>query len=205
MTTETDDLKGELESNIEGSSKDRSEAQVEGQAETPLEGEIESQAESQPASPDLQAELDAARDQVLRTQAEMQNLRRRAERDVENAHKYALDKFVNELLPVVDNLERATDSIDHENAAFKAVGEGVELTLKSLLDALTRNKVEQLNPVQQAFDPELHQAVTMSPHPDLPANTVIEVFQKGYSLNGRLVRPAMVVVSKGGSDGESAN
>lgn len=160
-------------------------------------GENAGVSESESGVEDLQAELDKARDQVLRAQADMQNLRRRAERDVENAHKYALEKFVNELLPVVDNLERATESIDHDNDAFKAVGEGVELTLKSFIDVLARNKVEQHNPLNEAFDPDLHEAVTMTPHPDLPANTVIDVLQKGYTLSGRLVRPAMVVVSKG--------
>lgn len=138
-----------------------------------------------------------AKDQVLRVQAEMQNLRRRVDRDIENAHKFALDKFVAELLPVVDNLERALATIDASDDTQRAIGEGIELTLKSFQDVLVRNKVEQVDPVGQGFDPEFHQAMAIVPHPELAANTVIEVFQKGYLLNGRLVRPAMVVVSRG--------
>jgi len=144
----------------------------------------------------LQLGCATAKDQVLRVQAEMQNLRRRAERDVENAHKYALDKFAPALLPVVDNLERALAAIDSEDAAQKSVAEGIELTLKTFVEVLTRYKVEVVDPGGQPFDAELHQAVSAVPNPDLEPNTVIDVFQKGYTLNGRLLRPAMVVVSK---------
>lgn len=144
----------------------------------------------------LQQQVAAAKDQVLRVQAEMQNLRRRAERDVENAHKYALDKFAPALLPVVDNLERALAAIDSEDAAQKSVAEGIELTLKTFVEVLTRHKVEVVDPVGQPFDAELHQAVSAVPNLDLEPNTVMDVFQKGYTLNGRLLRPAMVVVAK---------
>ncbi len=145
----------------------------------------------------LREAVSQAKDQVLRVQAEMQNLRRRVDRDIENAHKFALDKFVAELLPVVDNLERALATIDASDDTQRAIGEGIELTLKSFHDVLVRNKVEQVDPVGRGFDPEFHQAMAIVPHPELAANTVIEVFQKGYLLNGRLVRPAMVVVSSG--------
>lgn len=137
-----------------------------------------------------------ANDQVLRIQAEMQNVRRRAERDVENAHKYALDKFTADLLPVVDNLERALGTINADDETQKAVATGVELTLKSFLDVLARFNIEVVDPAGQPFDADLHQAVSMVPNPNSEPNTVIDVFQKGYTLNGRLVRPAMVVVSK---------
>ena len=151
---------------------------------------------------ELQQALDSARDQGLRTAAEMQNLRRRAERDVETAHKYALEKFVAALLPVVDNLERALAAIDRDNEVVRPLGEGVELTHKSLLDVLRQHGVQIVDPAAQSFDPALHQAVAMVPHPELPANQVVEVLQKGYTLNERLVRPAMVVVSQGaGSQG----
>ena len=168
-----------------------------------LEGESIEQGDGgkQAGPAGLQEELQQAKDQTLRVQAEMQNLRRRVDRDIENAHKYALENFLSELLPVVDNLERSLttldSALDENDDAQKAVSEGIELTLKSFLDVLTRNKVEQVDPGNQSFDPEFHQAMTMVPHPEVPANTVIEVFQKGYLLNGRLVRPAMVVVSKG--------
>ncbi|TQV74521.1 nucleotide exchange factor GrpE [Exilibacterium tricleocarpae] len=144
----------------------------------------------------LQDQATAAGEQVLRAQAEAQNARRRAEQDVERAHKYALEKFVGDLLPVVDNLERAIAAIDATNDDFKAVGEGVELTLKSLVDALKRHSVEVVDPEGEPFDPQLHQAMTMVENPDVEPNTIIDVFQKGYTLNQRLVRPAMVVVSK---------
>lgn len=138
----------------------------------------------------LQQDLAQAREDVLRAQAEMQNLRRRTERDVENAHKFALEKFVKELLPVVDNLERALAAHDGEPL------EGVELTLKGLIEVLKRFSVETVDPAGEPFDPELHQAMSMVPNPDMENNTVLEVFQKGYTLSGRLVRPAMVVVVK---------
>ena len=137
-----------------------------------------------------------ANDQVLRIQAEMQNVRRRAERDIENAHKYALDKFTADLLPVVDNLERALGTINADDEAQKAVATGVELTLKSFLDVLARFNIAVVDPAGQPFDADLHQAVSMVPNPNSEPNTVIDVFQKGYTLNGRLVRPAMVVGSK---------
>jgi molecular chaperone GrpE len=144
----------------------------------------------------LQEQISNANDQVLRIQAEMQNMRRRAERDVENAHKFALDRFTADLLPVVDNLERALGTIEDSDKAQQAVFTGLELTLKSFFDVFTRFKIEAIDPAGQPFDADLHQAVSMVPNPDVEPNTVIEVFQKGYTLNGRLVRPAMVVVSK---------
>ena len=144
----------------------------------------------------LQQQVAEANDQVLRVQAEMQNVRRRVERDVENAHKYALDKFSADLLPVVDNLERALSAISADDESQKAVAEGIELTLKSFVDVLARFKIEPIDPAGQPFDANLHQAVSMVPNPDLEPNTVMDVFQKGYTLNGRLIRPAMVIVSK---------
>ncbi|MFZ5654469.1 MAG: nucleotide exchange factor GrpE [Pseudomonadota bacterium] len=152
----------------------------------------------------LQQELAAAREQELRALAEGQNLRRRAEREVEAAHKFALEKFVAALLPVVDNLERALAAIDRDDPKSRALGEGVELTHKALLDALRQHQVEVIDPSGASFDPELHQAVATVPHPELPANRVVEVLQPGYTLNRRLVRPAMVVVSQGVPAGAEA-
>ena len=146
---------------------------------------------------ELQDQVNKANDQVLRIQAEMQNVRRRAERDVGNAHKFALEKFTSELLPVVDNLERAIGTINVEDESQKAVATGLELTLKTFVEVLGKFKIEAVDPNGQPFDAELHQAVSMVPNPELEPNTVMDVFQKGYTLNGRLVRPAMVVVSKG--------
>jgi molecular chaperone GrpE len=170
--------------------------QVNAEIEAELLDEIEASEEQQPVSEQLLEQIASAKDQVLRVQAEMQNVRRRAERDVENAHKYALDKFTADLLPVVDNLERALAAIDAEDEAQKGVFEGLELTLKSFMEVLSRHKIEAIDPAGQPFDADLHQAVSMVPNPDLEPNTVMDVFQKGYTLNGRLVRPAMVVVSQ---------
>ena len=170
--------------------------QVNAEIEAELLDEIESSEEQQPVSEQLLEQVASAKDQVLRVQAEMQNVRRRAERDVENARKYALDKFTADLLPVVDNLERALATIDSSDEAQKGVSEGLELTLKSFMEVLARHKIEAIDPAGQPFDADLHQAVSMVPNPDLEANTVMDVFQKGYTLNGRLVRPAMVVVSQ---------
>jgi molecular chaperone GrpE len=173
--------------------------EVNAEIEAELMDEMDSQTEEEQQSEtdQLRAQAAVANDQVLRVQAEMQNVRRRAERDVENAHKYALDKFAADLLPVVDNLERALSAIDSADEGQKPVAEGIELTLKSFLDVLVRFKIEAIDPAGQPFDADLHQAVSMVPNPDLEHNTVMDVFQKGYTLNGRLVRPAMVVVSQG--------
>ena len=143
----------------------------------------------------LEADLMEAKDESLRNQAEMQNILRRSERDVQNAHKYALDKFVAELLPVVDNLERALQSIDQDKEDLKSLAEGVVLTLKSFQDVLARYKVLPIDPKGEVFDPELHQAMSILEMPGAAPNTVVDVFQKGYTLNDRLVRPAMVVVA----------
>ena len=147
---------------------------------------------------ELQAQLKDARDQVLRAQAEMQNVRRRAELDVEKAHKFALEKFVKELLPVVDSLEKAVESTAGQagDEALASIREGVEMTLGLFVNGLQKFKVAQLNPVGEPFDPQVHEAMSMVPAPGAEPNSVVAVVQKGYTLNERLVRPAMVVVAK---------
>jgi molecular chaperone GrpE len=145
----------------------------------------------------LQQELEAAREASLRAQAEAQNARRRAEQDVEKARKYALERFAGALLPVVDNLERALESTADGGEDIKAIADGVDLTLKSLLDALKKFNIEQVDPAAgEPFDPQMHQAMSMIENPDVEPNSVLHIMQKGYSLNGRLIRPAMVMVSK---------
>lgn len=165
--------------------------------ETVTDAEIEAELldDSDSEIEGLQEQLNTANDQLLRLQAEMQNIRRRAERDVESAHKYGLEKFATQLLPVVDNLERALDAIDTDSDSQKAVSEGVDLTLKNFLDVLVQFNIEPVDPGGEPFDADFHQAVSMVANPDVEPNTVLEVFQKGYRLNGRLIRPAMVVVS----------
>lgn len=171
------------------------------QVEEAIAGELIDDVESDESS-DLRAvdeQITALKEDILRAQAETQNARRRAEQDVEKARKFALEKFVAELLPVADNLERAIAAGNSEDEGQKAVLEGVALTHKSLLDTLKKFKVEAVDPFGEPFDPQLHQAMSMVPNPDVEPNTVLTVFQKGYTLNGRLVRPAMVVVSSAAS------
>ena len=135
-------------------------------------------------------------DSVIRAKAEMENVRRRATQDVEKAHKFALDKFAEGLLPVIDSMELAISHADKEDEALKPMIEGVELTLKSMLTTIEKFGLKPIDPKDQAFDPEKHQAMSMQAVEGVPANQVIAVMQKGYELNGRLIRPAMVMVSK---------
>lgn len=143
-----------------------------------------------------QSTVSDQKDSVIRAKAEVDNVRRRAAQDVEKARKFALEKFAAELLPVVDNLERAIASVNTEDDTQKAIAEGVELTLQSMLSALAKFGVNAVDPQDQPFNPELHQAMSMQEVEGVEPNTVIAVMQKGYELNGRLVRPAMVMVSK---------
>ncbi|PKH21879.1 nucleotide exchange factor GrpE [Enterobacterales bacterium CwR94] len=149
---------------------------------------------------ELEAELavskSGVRDAQLRAQAEIENIRRRTELDVEKAHKFALEKFSNELLPVIDSLERAIELADKENEALKPMLEGIELTLKSLIDAVRKFGVEVVGDTHVPFNPELHQAMSMMESDEMAPNHVLMVMQRGYTLNGRLLRPAMVAVSK---------
>jgi molecular chaperone GrpE len=132
---------------------------------------------------------------ALRALAELENVKRRAEADVTSAHKYALEKFINGMLPVIDSLEQAMiQNVEHESA--KPLREGIELTLKMFADTLGRFGVEQLDPVGEPFDAEKHEAMSMQPNAEVDSGTVLLVYQKGYVLNGRLVRPARVVVSQ---------
>lgn len=166
---------------------------------------IETEASAEPAAAgiaDTEMQLAAAqqeiadlKEQVLRIQAEMQNVRRRAELDVEKAHKFGLEKFANEMVAVVDNLERGLAAAPEEEAT-KAIREGIEMTLSGFLSALAKFNVDVVDPVGHPFNPEHHQAMTMIESADAEPNSVLAVMQKGYLMNGRLLRPAMVVVSK---------
>jgi molecular chaperone GrpE len=157
--------------------------------------------EEQQASPEaqieeLQQQLAETKDNALRTLADAQNIKRRAEKDIDNARKFALEKFAADLLAVADNLERAVDINDKDHELLKPLVEGVELTQKSLVDVLAKHNVVQLDPVGEPFDPQFHQAMSMVENPDVEPNTVTLVMQKGYTINERLLRPAMVMVSK---------
>lgn len=135
-------------------------------------------------------------DKAMRTLAEMENLKRRTQKDLENAHKYGLEKFSKELLAVIDSLELGIQASTSDEPEVVSLREGSELTIKQFESVFAKFNIEAINPQDQPFNPELHQAMTMQASADVPANTVLNVFQKGYSLNGRLIRPAMVVVSQ---------
>ena len=136
------------------------------------------------------------RESVLRIKAEMENLRRRTEQDVEKAHKFALEKFVNELLPVIDSLDRALEVADKANPDNAAMIEGIELTLKSMLDVVRKFGVEVIADTNVPLDPNVHQAIAMVESEEVEAGKVLGVMQKGYTLNGRTIRAAMVTVAK---------
>ncbi|MBU2925617.1 nucleotide exchange factor GrpE [Colwellia sp. 4_MG-2023] len=143
-----------------------------------------------------QAKVTDQKDSVIRAKAEVDNIRRRSAQDVDKAKKFALEKFAGEMLVTVDNLERALQNIDKEDDSKAAVIEGVELTLQGLISSLEKFGIKSVDPQDQPFNPELHQAMSMQEVPGVAPNTVIAVMQKGYELNGRLIRPAMVMVSK---------
>lgn len=156
---------------------------------------------------DLQGRLAAAEaraqenwDQLLRARAEQENLRRRTERELENAHKYALERFAQELLPVRDSLEMGLAAAGVEAAQSEKLREGTELTLKMLVNAMEKFGIKEINPLNEPFNPDLHQAMAMQESAKAAPNTVITVMQKGYLLNDRLIRPAMVMVAKGANE-----
>ena len=164
-------------------------------------GGMESAATMEPA--ELHALLEDARgkadehwDQCLRLQADMDNLRKRAERDVANAHKFALERFAAELLPVRDSLEMGLAAFAAEGADPEKLREGVELTLQMLTSAMGKYEIREVNPQDERFNPDFHQAMSLQERDDVEPNTVVTVVQKGYLLNERLLRPAMVIVSK---------
>jgi len=143
----------------------------------------------------LQEQSKVSLDKVVRAQAEMENLRKRAARDVENAHKYALEKFINELLPIMDSLELGLSaSVKAKN--LDDLCKGMELTLEMFNTVMEKFGITMIEPKGEKFNPELHDAVSMQETDDSNSGIIIEVMQKGYTLNGRLIRPAMVVVAK---------
>ncbi len=151
----------------------------------------------------LMKENEELKDRALRVAADMENLRRRTTRDVQDARAYAVANFARDMLSVSDNLRRALDAIPAEaktsgDAGFTALIEGVELTERAMLSTLERHGVKKLAPEGEKFDPNFHQAMFEVPNPDIPGNTVVQVVQPGYSIGERVLRPAMVGVSKGG-------
>ncbi|HJN95270.1 MAG: nucleotide exchange factor GrpE [Gammaproteobacteria bacterium] len=163
---------------------------TESDGELSLEAALEKLAEAEEAA-------HQAKDDLLRVKAEMQNLRRRTEQDIEKAHKYGQERFSSELLAVMDNLERSLEAASkHEDEAVKAIYEGVDLTLKSFTDCFSKFQIVAVDPMGEPFDPQQHQAMSIQENPEVEPNTVVAVMQKGYTLHGRVIRPAMVMVSK---------
>jgi molecular chaperone GrpE len=175
-------------------------AQSGGEAAAPPEEKTEGP--GAPSPEELARELEEAQrkagenwDKLVRAKAELENLRKRHERELENARKFAIERFVAELLPVRDSLELGLSAASEADADVAKLREGKELTLKLLIDVLGKFGIEEVDPEGEPFNPELHQAMSLQPRDDMAANTVVTVVQKGYKLNGRLVRPAMVIVS----------
>lgn len=153
-------------------------------------------------------EVSKYKDLALRAEAEMENVRRRASRDVENAHKFGSEKLIQNLLPVIDSLEKGIESAEQagaEDGSTKAIIEGMGLCLKMLVDVLVKEGLSVVDPSGEPFNPNLHQAMSMVENPNMEPNSVVAVMQKGYTLNERLVRPAMVMVSKAPAGETGAN
>lgn len=192
------------------SSKEKEQAAEPEEMDAAAEAEIEEAVAEQTglSAEELQLQLEDARakadehwDQLTRLQAELDNTRRRAERDVEQAHKYGVEKFAEELLPVKDSLELGLNAATNESEgeAVDKLREGTELTLKMLTSAMEKFGIQEVNPVGERFDPQYHQAMSMQESDEHPADTVVAVMQKGYTIHDRVLRPAMVMVSKGAS------
>jgi molecular chaperone GrpE len=178
--------------------------QQEGEIELPGEGMTLAEAQILDLEQQLakaNATIDEQKDSVLRARAEMENARRRSEQEVDKARKYALEKFAGELLPVIDNLERAMQSANAEDDLIKPLFDGVDLTHKSFISIIEKFGMQVIDPQGESFNPDHHQAMSMQESVDVPPNTVLAVMQKGYVLNGRLLRPAMVMVSRAPSEG----
>ena len=135
-------------------------------------------------------------DQIVRLNAEMDNHRKRAERDVENAHKYAIKNFSEALIPVCDSMEMGIEASRSETASLESIKEGMEMTMTMFTQMLEKNGITAIDPIGEKFDPERHQAMSMQESPDHEPNTIMAVMQKGYLIKDRLIRPAMVMVSK---------
>ncbi len=171
----------------------------------PSKPEIEKLSENSDLSADadtasLNTQVDELKEALMRAQADLQNVRRRAERDVESAHKYAVEKFVKDLLAVLDSMDRALEVAEATESFDPAMLEGTQMTHKLLLDVAAKHGVEPLNPIGEPFNPKEHQAMSMVESVEYDINAVMAVMQKGYKLEGRVIRAAMVVVAKAGSD-----
>ena len=200
----TEKKMSEQEQKVEAPEVEKEEAVVEETRQTEPSQELdpleEAIARVQELEEQLKTQIEEAankeQDILLRSRAEIENLRRRTEQDVEKAHKFALEKFSKDILNTIDNLERALATpANKEDESVKALFDGVELTLKELVSTVGRFGVEAVGVVGEAFNPDLHQAISMQPAEGFETNQISVVLQKGYTLNGRVIRPAMVMVA----------
>ncbi len=199
MSSDTSQIE-ETEDKVETSQVDLETGSIEPGEEAQFSDENEGEEEPETT---IEEQLEQAQvtikdywDQMMRLRAEIENNRKRAERDVENAHKYAMKNFAEALLPIIDSMEMGMSAAEAENATLQSIREGSELTMNMFIQVLEKQGLTQVDPVGEKFDPEQHQAISMVEDDNAESNTVISVMQKGFLLNDRLVRPAMVVVAK---------
>ena len=184
---ENDETAGKEIESIDAHAEEQEGPEIDAKVE---DGSIEQQLEQ------AQVTIKEYWDQIMRLKAEIENNRKRAGRDVENAHKFALRNFAESLLPILDSMEMGQLSAEADNASLSSIVEGTQLTMSMFLQVLENHGLRQIDPVGEQFDPEQHQAISMTEDENAESNTVISVMQKGFLLNDRLVRPAMVVVAK---------
>ena len=198
MSKPTPEQEQELAQAAEQAGAEAEQVELEGEIQSPEQQRI---AELEAALAASEAKFAEQKDSVMRAIADAENVRKRAEGEIDKARKFALERFAGELLPVADNLERALQVADPANEAIKGIVEGVELTLTSFVNTIEKFGMKVLDPQGQPFNPEQHQAMGMQENAELPPNTVLAVMQKGYEINGRLLRPAMVMVTRAPDSG----
>ncbi len=192
MTTQPD-----LPEKPDSEAPEKTQSTQSAETESPSEASPEQEGVADEALAAAEAKVAQYHDEILRIRAEAENMRKRAARDAENSRKFALERFMTDLLDVKDNLERGLEAANADGAGVEQLREGTELTLKTLAKALEKHGLTEVDPVGEMFDPERHEALSMIPSPDHAPNTVVTVIQKGYVLNERLLRPARVMVAKG--------
>ncbi|MBT2949189.1 nucleotide exchange factor GrpE [Vibrio anguillarum] len=198
MNNEENKIKEELQQEVVGQEAEvvGTDADIDWNEQVEVDEKESQIAQLEAALLSSEAKIQEQKDSVLRAKAEVENMRRRSEQEIDKARKYALSRFAEELLPVLDNLERTIQAADAENEVVKPLVEGVELTHKTFIGVVEKFGLKEINPEGETFNPELHQAMSIQESPDHEPNTVMFVMQKGYELNGRVIRPAMVMVSK---------
>ena len=202
MSSEKDQIKDNDEVVNEELNEDSEKASA-NDSEIDGEAEVGAETEAEIGEDSIEQQLEQAQatikdywDQIIRLKADMENNRKRAGRDIENAHKFALRNFTESLLPVIDSMEMGQEAAEADNASLESIIEGTQMTMTMFIQVLKKHGLKEVDPVGETFDPEFHQAISMAEDKKAKSNTVISVMQKGFSLNDRLVRPAMVVVAK---------